>query len=106
MVDSRSSLPLTYENPMDSTGYCKWADILKTLGHPIRIRILESLLDAEKCVSTIWANLDLPQSTVSQHLSLLRSKGIVQYERCGSKVKYFVKDRRIEKIIRLVRELS
>ena len=88
---------------MDSHGYSKWADILKTLGHPIRLRIVESLLDAEKCVSTIWANLDLPQSTVSQHLSLLRSKGIVQHERCGSKVKYFVKDRRIVEIVRLLK---
>ncbi len=88
---------------MDKKSYATWADILKTLGHPIRIRILESLLGAEQCVSTIWANLELPQSTVSQHLSLLRSKGIVQYERCGSKVKYFVRDRRIEEIIRLIK---
>lgn len=88
---------------MDNQSYAKWADILKTLGHPIRIRIVESLLDAEKCVGTIWANLDLPQSTVSQHLSLLRSKGIVQHERCGSKVKYFLKDRRIVEIMKLIK---
>jgi DNA-binding transcriptional ArsR family regulator len=88
---------------MDKQGYSKWADILKTLGHPVRIRIVESLLDAEKCVSTIWANLDLPQSTVSQHLSLLRSKGIVQHERCGAKVKYFLKDRRIAEIVKLMK---
>lgn len=88
---------------MDDNVYSNWADILKTLGHPIRIRILESLLDAEKCVGAIWANLDLPQSTVSQHLSLLRSKGIVQHERCGAKVKYFVRDRRIEEIIKVIK---
>lgn len=88
---------------MDKQSYSKWADILKTLGHPVRIRIVESLLDAEKCVSAIWANLDLPQSTVSQHLSLLRSKGIVQHERCGAKVKYFLKDRRIAEIMKLIK---
>ena len=88
---------------MDKTSYSKWADILKALGHPIRLRIVESLLDAEKCVGTIWSNLDLPQSTVSQHLSLLRSKGIVQDERCGSKVKYFLKDRRIAEIIKVMK---
>ncbi len=88
---------------MQSNNYEKWAEILKTLGHPIRIRILETLLDAEKCVSTIWAHLDLPQSTVSQHLSLLRSKGIVQHERRGSKVNYFVRDKRIEQIIKLLK---
>lgn len=88
---------------MDKVSYSKWADILKALGHPIRLRIVESLLDAEKCVGTIWANLDLPQSTVSQHLSLLRSKGIVQDERCGSKVKYFLKDRRVAEIIKVIK---
>lgn len=106
MIDSETGLPLTYKHLMDKKSYTAWADILKTLGHPIRLRILESLLDAEKCVSTLWGNLDLPQSTVSQHLSLLRSKGIVQYERCGSKVKYFVRDRRIEEIIKLIKSRS
>jgi ArsR family transcriptional regulator len=85
------------------SNYAKWAEILKTLGHPIRIRILETLMENEKCVSTIWAHLDLPQSTVSQHLSLLRSKGIVQHERSGSKVKYFVRDKKIQEIIRLIK---
>jgi DNA-binding transcriptional ArsR family regulator len=88
---------------MDKQTYSKWADILKTLGHPVRIRIVESLLDKEKCVNAIWANLDLPQSTVSQHLSLLRSKGIVQHERCGANVKYFLKDRRIAEILKLIK---
>ncbi len=60
-------------------------------------------METEKCVSTIWSHLDLPQSTVSQHLSLLRSKGIVQHERSGSKVKYFVRDKRIQEIMKLIK---
>ncbi len=88
---------------MPTDNYSHWADILKTIGHPVRIRIIESLLEQGKCVSTIWASLHLPQATVSQHLSLLRSKGIVQHERCGSKVKYFVSDKRMEEIIKLIR---
>jgi DNA-binding transcriptional ArsR family regulator len=88
---------------MDKASHSKWAEILKALGHPIRLRIIESLLDDEKSVGTIWANLDLPQSTVSQHLALLRSKGIVQFERCGSKVNYFLKDRRIAEIMKVMK---
>ena len=88
---------------METSKYDKWAEILKTLGHPIRLRIVEALVNDQKCVSAIWAYLDLPQSTVSQHLSLLRSKGIVQHERCGAKVKYFVEDRKIEEIVRLMK---
>jgi len=88
---------------MKNNNYAKWADILKTLGHPVRLKIIETLLDDDKCVSTIWASLELPQPTVSQHLSLLRTKGIVQHERCGSRVKYSVIDRNIEEIIKLIK---
>ncbi|MGD0229292.1 MAG: metalloregulator ArsR/SmtB family transcription factor [Syntrophorhabdales bacterium] len=93
---------------MENTSYAKWADILKTIGHPIRIKIIETLLEDGKCVSNIWNCLHLPQSTVSQHLSLLRVKGIVQHERFGSKVKYSISDRRIGEIIKLIkaRELT
>lgn len=93
---------------MENNPYVKWADILKTIGHPVRIKIIETLLGDQKSVSNIWGSLDLPQSTVSQHLSLLRIKGIVQHERCGSRVKYWVTDRKIEEIIKLIkgRELT
>ena len=93
---------------MENNSYAKWADILKTIGHPIRIKIIETLLEDDKCVSSIWGCLDLPQATVSQHLSVLRTKGIVHHERCGSRVKYSVTDRKIEEIIKLIksRELT
>ena len=93
---------------MENTSYAKWADVLKTIGHPVRIRIIETLLEDDKCVSSIWGCLHLPQATVSQHLSLLRTKGIVRRERCGSRVKYSVRDRKIEEIINLIksRELT
>jgi len=73
------------------------------MGHPIRIRIIEALLQEGKWVGAIGASLDLPQSTVSQHLSLLRTKGIVSQERCGSKVRYSVADRGVEEIIKLIK---
>ena len=89
---------------MENKSYAKWADILKTMGHPVRIKIIETLLDNDKCVSTIWGCLQLPQATVSQHLSLLRVKGIVRHERCGAKVKYSISDRNIEQIIKLIKD--
>ncbi len=88
---------------MEKTTYNEWAEILRTIGHPVRIRIIETLLDDDKCVSNIWVSLGLPQSTVSQHLSLLRTRGIVQNQRYGSKVKYSITDRRIEEIINLLK---
>jgi len=89
---------------MENKSCVKWADILKTIGHPIRIKIIETLLDNDKCVSNIWSCLDLPQATVSQHLSLLRVKGIVHRERCGVKAKYSISDRNIEQIIKLIKD--
>ena len=91
---------------MENNNYEKCADILKTMGHPARIKIIETLLDQDKCVSNIWGCLDLPQATVSQHLSLLRLKGIVQQERCGARMKYSVRDRKIEEIIKLIKRLE
>ncbi len=93
---------------MENNIYAKWADILKTIGHPVRIKIIEMLLGDQKSVSHIWGHLDLPQATVSQHLALLRVKGIVRDQRCGSKVKYSLSDRGIEEIIKLIksRELT
>jgi DNA-binding transcriptional ArsR family regulator len=89
---------------MSNNGLDSWADVLKTLGHPIRLKIVETLLGKEQCVSSIWNMLELPQSTVSQHLSVLRSKGIVEHERCGAKVKYFIKNKKIEELVRLLKK--
>jgi DNA-binding transcriptional ArsR family regulator len=86
---------------MKNNQYCQVADILKAIGHPVRIKILESLLDHDMCVSHIGGSLHLRQSTVSQHLSLLKLKGIVKGQRCGAMVKYSVMDQRTADIIKM-----
>jgi len=68
------------------------AEILKVLGHPIRLRIVQTLLTEESCVKNIWSCLDLPQATVSQHLSVLKGKGIVDSAREGVSMRYWVSD--------------
>lgn len=87
-------------------GYKKYASLLKTLGHPIRIKIIETLMNDKKSVGEIWNSLQLPQSTVSQHLSVLRGIGILKFERDGSSVRYYLSDKRIEKIIKTLRDNS
>ncbi len=74
------------------TDFSKEADILKTIGHPVRLKIIAGLLQSECCVSDIWACLDRPQAVVSQHLSILRNKGIVSGRREGNKMIYNVTD--------------
>jgi DNA-binding transcriptional ArsR family regulator len=87
---------------MDNRAYQRLAEVVKTLGHPVRLRIIESLLEDEKSVNAICGILDLPQPQVSQHLALLRNRGIVQDQRCGAHVKYCIKSRMIEEMVRLM----
>ncbi|AJS59338.1 ArsR/SmtB family transcription factor [Paenibacillus sp. IHBB 10380] len=80
--------------------YNEVSDILKALAHPVRLCIVRGLLDKGKCnVSHMQACLDLPQSTVSQHLQKLRSMGIVETDRNGLEVNYSIADIRVKKLV-------
>jgi ArsR family transcriptional regulator len=59
------------------------ARIFKALSDETRLRILSLLLDGELCVCDLMAVLQLPQSTVSRHLSYLKNAGWVEDRRCG-----------------------
>lgn len=66
------------------------AEILKVLGHPIRLKIVAGLMSESCNVKKIWECLELPQATVSQHLALLKNKGIIEGQRNGVEVYYRV----------------
>jgi ArsR family transcriptional regulator len=57
--------------------------MLKALGDETRLRILKLLLKRELCVCELEAALDLPQSKVSRHLTILRSTSLVEDRREG-----------------------
>jgi DNA-binding transcriptional ArsR family regulator len=66
------------------------AEILKVLGHPVRLKIVAGLISQTCNVKKIWECLGLPQATVSQHLALLKNKGIIEGRREGVEVFYHV----------------
>ncbi|HHW29654.1 MAG TPA: winged helix-turn-helix transcriptional regulator [Syntrophomonadaceae bacterium] len=67
------------------------AELLKVLAHPVRLCIVRGLLSNEECnVSHIQNCLEMPQSTISQHLAKLRSAGIIEGKRSGLEVFYRV----------------
>jgi DNA-binding transcriptional ArsR family regulator len=66
------------------------AEIIKLLGHPIRLKIVAGLCSRECNVKHIWECLGLQQATVSQHLALLKRKGIISGKRVGTEVHYKV----------------
>lgn len=71
---------------------CRIAEVLKVLGHPVRLQIVQTLLTQESCVKNLWSCLELSQATVSQHLSVLKGKGIVNSAREGVAMRYWVSD--------------
>ena len=75
------------------------AEILKVMGHPIRLKIVAGLCTQECNVKHIWECLGLPQATVSQHLALLKNKGIIVGKREGVEVHYSVVHPLAKKII-------
>ena len=75
------------------------AEILKVLGHPVRLKIVAGLCTKECNVKLIWECLNLPQATVSQHLALLKNKGIIEGKRDGVMVHYSVVNPVAKKLI-------
>lgn len=75
------------------------AEVLKVLGHPIRLKIVAGLCTRECNVKHIWECLGLPQATVSQHLALLKNKGIIDGKREGVEVHYSVINEFAKRII-------
>jgi DNA-binding transcriptional ArsR family regulator len=73
------------------------ASVLKALADETRLRILESLLAEEKCVTDLVRELGFPQPHVSHHLRILRDSGVVEGIRDGKQVCY-----RIAPIVRRV----
>ncbi len=64
------------------------AKIIKALGHPSRVYMVEELSKGERCVCELTEMVGADVSTVSKHLSVLKNAGIVSDEKRGSQVFY------------------
>lgn len=81
----------------------KKAEILKALAHPVRLCIAKGLVENGGCnVSYMQKCLELPQSTVSQHIQKLKSAGIIVGERNGLEIVYSIKDKNYITIIKAI----
>lgn len=81
------------------------AEFFKALAHPGRIQIIESLRAGEKTVGDIQAFLVDEPASASQHLALLRAKGIVVGRKSGTSVYYRVRDPKIFELLDVAREI-
>jgi DNA-binding transcriptional ArsR family regulator len=79
------------------------AYVLKCVAHPVRISIIDLLEQSEKLTVTEIQNvLGIEQSLLSHHLTNMRDKGVVNTQREGKKVYYFLTDTTITEIIECI----
>ncbi|HDR03915.1 MAG TPA: ArsR family transcriptional regulator [Candidatus Marinimicrobia bacterium] len=79
------------------------AKVLKVLGHPIRIQIIEFLETGEHTVGEIQNEIDQIQAVTSQHLRLMLRKNIVKYRREGTSLRYSINSEFITNILHCIR---
>ena len=82
--------------------YEKVSETLKALAHPARLKIVFGLLKDECNVGQIQKVLRLPQSTISQHLRILKNADIIKGRREGTKTCYRVIDMQVRKIVEII----
>ncbi len=75
------------------------ARLLKILGHPVRLKIVCGLLGEPANLSRIARDLEIPVSTLAQHLRVLRAGGILEERKDGVEVIFRVVDRRVPGIL-------
>ena len=89
----------------DADFYCLHSDLCKTLANAKRQQILDALRDGELTVSEVVERTGIPQANVSQHLALMRGKGILLARRDGPFVHYSVANPKILQAFDLITEV-
>lgn len=86
--------------PLDAERLEHTAFVLKTIAHPLRLRIVALLGQNERLsVSEICIHLECEQSLVSHHLNLMKLKGVLQSQRSGKQIFYFLAMREVLNVI-------
>ena len=81
------------------------AHAMKAISHPLRLKILCVLGDQEVSVQEIVDAVGTTQSNVSQHLAILRDKGIIASRREANRIFYAVRDQRTLQMVVMMREV-
>jgi DNA-binding transcriptional ArsR family regulator len=89
--------------PLDPRVLAEAADMVRVLGHPVRLRIVELLESGERTVKEIQEALEAPQALVSQQLARMRGAGIVAGRRGGANVWYHIADSRVIRMLDCLR---
>lgn len=93
------------EKGFDSKVFEMHAEVCKTLANHKRLEILYSLKEGEHSVTELVNKLALPKANVSQHLAVLRNKGVVTARREGINIFYAISNYKIIQACTLMREV-
>jgi len=75
------------------------ASKLRSMAHPMRIAIIDLLMDKQLSVTEIYEKLNIEQASASHHLNILKSKGVLVSKRNGKKIFYSLKSTTLAEII-------
>jgi len=88
---------------IDSALLIRAASVIKCLGHPLRLQLLDALEGVEATVTELQLLTGAPQSTVSQQLAILRGHGVVAARRDGPFVRYSIAEPKVHHILACIR---
>ncbi|MCL4197960.1 MAG: winged helix-turn-helix domain-containing protein [Phycisphaerales bacterium] len=82
------------------------ADLARAIAHPARIRLLRTLADRQSCIcGDLAGRLPLAQSTVSEHLRLLKESGLIRARAVGRRTCYCLEPRTLARLKSLMADL-
>ncbi|MBC8401664.1 MAG: winged helix-turn-helix transcriptional regulator [Candidatus Marinimicrobia bacterium] len=90
---------------MDTRIYEMQAGVCVALGNAKRIQIIDLLQDGEKTAGSLREAMGIPKANLSQHLNVMKSKGIVQSRRQGTSMYYRITNHKIITACQLMREV-
>lgn len=103
IIDLVSTTPPKSCNCTAAQDTAELAAFFKALGNPVRLRMVELLLEGERCVCELHADSGKDQSTISNHLNVLRHSGVVECEQRGKNVYYRLARPCLAEVIRCLR---
>ncbi len=91
--------------PVSAPLYQLKAEFFKTLGHPVRIRVLELLSEREHAVSEMLAQMEVEPAFLSQQLAVLRRANLVVTRKQGSAVYYSLTSPHVAELLKVARTI-
>ena len=100
MTEDQKSQMFTDEERLEHAIQC-----LKVLAHPLRLKILILLMDGPMNVSSLERAVQSSQPNISQHLAIMRYRGMLQQDKRGNEVFYSIRNDRLKRMLNNIAEL-